>query len=198
MTVTLGALDRRTAGILVGGVLAVLILRFGVYRDAPPAVVAPEESIPVAQHRLERVRQLAATVSGKQAVLQQAQDELRKRETGILQADTAAQAGAQLLDVIRKAAIANGIDARGAEEVNRVKPLANDYGEVSVTVTFACGIEQLVNFLAALTNEPEILATNEINISGGNDKNKSVQVRLSLSGVVPKKLVPEKKGVSVF
>jgi type II secretory pathway component PulM len=198
MTLTLGALDRRTVGILVGGVLAVLILRFGVYRDAPPAVVAPEESIPAAEHRLERVRQLAATVSGKQAVLQQAQDELRKRETGILRADTAAQAGAQLLDVIRKAAIANGIDARGAEEVNRVKPLANDYGEVSVTVTFACGIEQLVNFLAALTNEPEILATNEINISGGADRNKIVQVRLSLSGVVPKKLVPEKKGVSVF
>jgi len=70
--------------------------------------------------------------------------------------------------------------------------------EVSVTVTFTCGIEQLVNFLAALANEPEILATNEINVLGGNDKNKNVQVRLSLSGVVPKKLVPERKGALPF
>ena len=103
-----------------------------------------------------------------------------------------------MLDVIRRAAMANGIDARGAEEVNRVKPLANDYGEVSVTVTFTSGIEQLVNFLAGLANEPQILATNEINVSGGNDKNKNVQVRLSLSGVVLKKLVPERRGAPPF
>jgi hypothetical protein len=199
MTVTVGTLDRRTLTFLVGGILAVLILRLGVYRDtAAPVVVAPAESIPAAEHRLDRMRQLAATVAGKQAVLRQAQEELNKREAGILKADTAAQAGAELLDVIRKAAMANGIDARGAEEVNRVKPLANDYGEVSVTVTFTCAIEQLVNFLAALTNEPEILATNEINISGGNDKNKNLQVRLSLSGVVLKKLVPEKKAGVFF
>lgn len=199
MTVTMGTLDRRSLAVLVVGVLGVLVLRFGVYRDAAaPAVVAPEASIPAAERRLERLRQVAATVPGKETVLQQAKAELETREKGILQADTAAQAGAQLLDVIRRSAMANGIDARGAEEVNRVKPLANDYGEVSVTVTFGCGIEQLVNFLAALANEPQILATNEISISGGSDKNKNVQVRLSLSGVVPKKLVPEKKGPAPF
>src|SRR5262249_21502457 len=119
--------------------------------------------------------------------------ELASREQGILKADTAPQAQAQLLDVIRRIASANGIDARGAEEL-RVRPLANDYGEVSVAGTFTCGIEQLVNLLAALAHEPEILATNEIHISGGNDKKKNVQVRLGLSGVVPKKLVPERRG----
>jgi Type II secretion system (T2SS), protein M subtype b len=123
--------------------------------------------------------------------------ELSTRESGILKADTSAQAGAQLLDVIRRVAMTNGIDVRGAEDVNRIKALANDYGEVSVTVTFTCAIEQLVNFLAAMANEPQILATNEINVSGGNDKNKNVQVRLSLSGVVPKKLVP-KRGIAAF
>ena len=35
-------------------------------------------------------------------------------------------------------------------------------------------------------------------MTGGNDKKKNVQVRLSLSGVVPKKLVPEKKGLAGF
>ena len=77
------------------------------------------------------------------------------------------------------------------------KPLGNDYGEVSVSVAFNCGIDQLVNFLTAIANEPQVLATNEINISGGGDKKKILQVRLSLSGVVPKKLLPVKKaGVS--
>ena len=196
---TVGTLDRRTVGLL----LLMLLLLAGVMvrlrlSSGGPAVVAPQESSSTAERRLERLRQVAATVPGKEAVLKQAMAELGTRQSGILKAETAAQASAQLLDVIRQAGMANGIDVRGAEEVNRVKQLASDYGEVAVTVTFACRIEQLVNFLAALANQPQILATNEINISGGTDKNKNVQVRLGLSGVVPKKLVPEKKGVAVF
>jgi hypothetical protein len=143
------------------------------------------------------VRQLAALVPGKEALLHQANAELATRERGLITADTAEQAKAQLLDVIHRVAAANGIDARGLEQSN-VKQLANDYGEVSVGVTFNCGIEQLVNFLAAIANEPQILATNEIHVSGGGDKKKNIQVRLSLSGVVPKRLVPAKKGVGAF
>jgi Tfp pilus assembly protein PilO len=197
--VNVGTLDRKKLAVLMLGLALFIIRVVTLLRDTSPApVVASADSIPIAEHRLERLRQLAATVQGKEAVLKQAQAELRTREAGILKADTAAQAGAQLLDVIRRVGMGNGIDVRGAEEVNRIKPLANDYGEVSVAVNFTCGIEQLVNFLAALADEPQILATNEINISGGNDKNKNVQVRLSLSGVVPKKLVPEKRGIATF
>ena len=193
---TVSAKDRRNLAIIGAGVI-LIFLRLGLQNDSTTSVVTSTDSIPIAERRLEQLRQVAATVPNKEAVLKQATSELEKREAGILKADTAAQAQAQLLDVIRQAAAANGIDARGAEEL-RVNPLANDYGEVSVVVTFTCGIEQLVNLLADLANQPRILATNEINISGGNDKKKAVQVRLSLSGVVPKKLVPEKKGVAAF
>ena len=195
---TVGTLDRRLVFLLLGALLVIAVLRFGVYGDRPAQVVAPSESIPAAENRLERLRQIAATAPGKLAVLKQALAELETREKGILKADTAAQAQAQLLNVIHTVAAANGIDARGAEGFPAPKPLAADYGEVSVPVTFTCGIDQLVNFLAALANETEILATNEIQVTGGNDKKKNVQVRLSLSGVVPRKLVPEKKGLATF
>ena len=191
-----GKLDRWKAAILLIGPVLIL-LRLGVFQKGDAAVVAPTESIPVAEQRLERLRRLAATLPGKEAVYKQAAAELETREAGVLKADTAAQAQAQLLDVIRQAALANGIDARGAEEL-RVQPLANDYGEVSVVETFTCGIEQFVNFMADLANRPQILATKEITIAGGNDKKKNVQVRLSLSGVVSKKLVPQKKGLATF
>lgn len=199
MTFTLGTIDRRTLVLLLVmlGLLVAIILRSGLSNDSSGVVVAPSDSIPAAEHRLERLRQVAATVPGKEEVLKKALAELDTRHAGMLKADTSAQAQAQLIEVIRRAAMANGIDARGAEEM-RVRPLANDYGEVSVTVTFNCAIEQLVNFLAALANEPQILATNEINISGGNDKKKNVQVRLGLSAVVPKKLVPAKRGLAAF
>ena len=195
---TVGTLDRRLILLLLGALLLIAVLRFGVYGDRPTQVVAASESIPAAENRLERLRRVAATVPGKETLFKQVSAELETREKGILKADTAAQAQAQLLNVIHTIAAANGIDARGAEGFPPPKPLAADYGDVSVPVTFTCGIDQLVNFLAALANEPEILATDEIQIAGGNDKKKNVQVRLTLSGVVPRKLVPEKKGLAAF
>ena len=194
---TTGALDRRTLFILVGGLAGIAILRFGVFADHQAPVVAPVASIPMAEKRLQRLRELAATVPAREIVLKQASADLESREKGMLKADTVPQAQALLQDVIRTVGSANGIDARGMEDW-RFKPMANDYGEVSVTVSFTCAIEQLVNFLTALANEPELLATNSIQITGGGDKNKKIQVRLSLSGVVPRKLTPERKGGSAF
>jgi hypothetical protein len=160
-------------------------------------VVAASDSIPLAERRLAHLREVAATLPGKEAVLKVAAAELQTREKGMLKADTIPQAQALLLGVIRSVGAANGIDARGMED-QRFKPMGNDYAEVSVTVSFLCGIEQLVNFMAALANEPELLATNSIQITGGNDRKKNIQVRLSLSGVVPRKLIPEKKGPVAF
>ncbi len=69
---TVGTLDRRTLFVLLGGLLLIAVLRFGVYGDRPTQVVAPSESVPAAEKRLERLRQIAATVPGKEAVLKQA------------------------------------------------------------------------------------------------------------------------------
>ena len=196
----LAALDRKTfiALACAAGAVVLAILRLVGPGDGGAAVVSATESIPQAEQRLARLRQMAATVPGKEEVLKQVAAELQIREAGILQADTAAQAQAQLLETIHRIAAQNGFDARGAEELREARPLGNDYGEVSVAETFTCGIDQLVNFLSDLAHEPQILATNEIHISGGSDKKKNLQVRLSLSGVVPRKLVPVKKQQVTF
>jgi hypothetical protein len=193
---TVGKLDRRTILTLVAGVAVILILRFGVYSDKSSEIVSSTESIPIAEKRLERLRQIAATVPGKETLLKQANAELAVREKGIIRAETWAQAQAQLLEAIRRIGNGNGIDVRGAEELRAATKLSDDYGEVRVAVAFTCGLEQLVNFLAGLANEPQILATYEMHVASANAKQKTVQVRLSVSGVVPKALVPEKKGTS--
>ena len=71
---------------------------------------------------------MAATVKGKQALLDQAMAELKVRENGIIKADTAAQAQAQFMDLIHRVAAANGFDARGAEQLTEARPLGADYG----------------------------------------------------------------------
>jgi hypothetical protein len=43
-----------------------------------------------------------------------------------------------------------------------------------------------------------LLATSDIRVIAGNPKEKTITVRLGLSGVVPRKLVPEKKGPVSF
>jgi hypothetical protein len=48
--------------------------------------------------------------------------------------------------------------------------------------------------MADLANRPELLATSDIRVAAANPKEKTVSVRLGLSGVVPRKLVPVKKG----
>ena len=81
-------------------------------------------------------------------------------------------------------------------EIGRVTPLGADYGEVTVAVAFEAGIGQIVSMLAAIGSQPELIATTELRIMQANVTDKVMSVRLVVSGVVPKRLVPEKKNVS--
>jgi hypothetical protein len=192
-----GAIDKRLL-MLLGVMVVAVAIRFATYSDNGGAtVVAAVDSIPAAEKRLLRVREQAATIAAKEGLLKQVTSELQAREKGLIQADTAAQAQAMLLDTIRRLGSQNGFDARGADQFTEAKPLGDAYAMVSVTVTFTCAIEQLVNFLAMLDGQPEILSTNEINVTGTRDKGKAIQVRLGLSGVGPRKLLPPKKGPSL-
>jgi Tfp pilus assembly protein PilO len=196
MNVKFGAVDRKSVLVLVGGVALILAIRYGVYGDRETSSVTVAETVPQAEQRLKNLRLAAATVAGKEERLKQAAAELAGREQGVLQAPTEAQAQAQLLETLNNLARNNGIATQGGDF--RDKPLSKDYGEISVTVRFTCAIEQLVNLMAALADYPQIVATDEMRIAGGNDKRKNVQVLLTVSGVVARKLLPEKKGGTLF
>jgi len=190
--------DKRLLAVLFTLLVITVVVRFGLGGSSAPATVAPSETIPQAEARLQLLRQKVATVPGRETIFKKAAAELDAREKGILRADTKAQAQAQLLQVTQAVAQANGIEIHGMEEAHD-RSLTPDYGEVSVTVGFTCAIEQLVNFLAALADQPQILATDDIRVAGGNDKKKNIQVRLSVAAVVPHKLVQtEKKGTAAF
>jgi hypothetical protein len=80
---TTGTLDRRTMLILAAGVLSILVLRFVVMADKRPAeVVTEHDSVPLAEKRLAKLRETAATVPAKEKVAKQAAAQLATRETG--------------------------------------------------------------------------------------------------------------------
>jgi hypothetical protein len=189
--------DRRALILFGAGLLTVLVLRFGVYRNSQTAVVEAKDSVPLAENRLARLRQAEIAVPAKEALFKRLAAEVALREKGVIQAPTAQQAQAHLLETIRRVGKNEGIDVRGGE-FPELRPLGEEYGEAAVSVNFECRIEQFVNFLAALTKEPELLASDEIRISTANPKEKTVSVRLTLAGIVPRNLVPVKKGLAAF
>jgi hypothetical protein len=165
--------------------------------DGPAPVVQAVDNIPSAERRLALLRQLAASVPGKQEVLDQVSAELAAREKGLIQADTAAQAQAQLLQILRKLGKAQSspIDMRNSE-IGQVKPYGDKYGEVAVSLSFEAHMEQLVQLLSDLTAQKEMIGVNELRVGSANPKEKTVPVRLTVSGLVRRELVPDKKGPS--
>lgn len=187
--------DQKALKLLAGALALAGVIYF--WPDGSPAAVAGVNETEVLEKRLTKARALLMQVPDKQAVLKQAQADLAVREKGLLVADTAAQAQAQLFQILRRVGRAQGppIEVR-ANEIGQARAFGDDYGEVSVSVSFECGIEQLVNLLADLGAQPELLATSEIRIGQANGAQKVIPVRLSISGIVPRKLIPEKKGLS--
>lgn len=193
-------MSQRNRNFLLFGTLGVMLASVMVrYTGGDRTqVVASHTTIPMAKQRLEILRRKAATVPAKEILLKQAMAELGEREKGIVDAPTAEQARSHLFEVLHRTAVANGFDSNGAARLPEPKLLGKDYGQVSVEQNFNCGIDQFVNFLSAIANQPEIFATEQIIVAPMRNKQKDIAVRLAFSGVIPKKLVPEKKGANLF
>jgi hypothetical protein len=193
MSLQVGTLDRKYATYLIVALVLFAIFKFGGSSHNDTAVVAATDSIPLAEKRLDKLRQLAATVPAKGELEKQAKSEVDARESGLLKGDTKEQAQAELLQVLQAVAKANAIETHGVDRYTEAV-INGDYGSVGVEITFTCGIEQLINLMAALADQPQILATDDVRINSGNDvKKKLIQVRLGVSGIVPRKLLPQKK-----
>ena len=191
--------DRKALQVLGGVLVVVAVIYFwpeGSTAPGAPVAGVAADSPALVEQRLERVRRMMLLVPDKEAVLKGAKADLAGREKGLLQADTAPQAQAQLFQILRRVgrALPQPIDIR-ASEIGQAKSFGDDYGEVSVSVIFDCGIEQLVNYLADLGAQPELLATSELRVGLAREKDKVLPIRLTVSGLVPRKLIPDKKGV---
>jgi hypothetical protein len=196
--VTISPRDRRALVLLAVSLVATVILRF-VFSDSSTVSVSAnvnQDSTALARQRLARLRTTAATVPAREAAMKQTSADLAVREHGIIQADTAPQAQAALLEIVRRIGKNDMIDVRGGEFGS---PKAfGDYGLVYATVSFECHIEELVNFLADLSRAPELAVPSEERIVSMNQKDKTMNVRIVMAGVVAKKLIPEKKGLAGF
>jgi hypothetical protein len=196
--VTFQSRDKR-ALIILGAASAVMLLYWaaGLTPSSAPQVAAAVDTVDRAEKRLANLRGQVATLRGKEEVLKQASAELAQREKTLIGGDTAEQAQAQLLQVLKRAAAQQGppLEIRQVE-LGPPRAYGDAYGEVTVSLTVDCRIDELINFLATLSAQPELTATDEIRFGASNPKQKIMPVRLTVSGLVAKNLVPVKKGLS--
>ncbi len=129
--------------------------------DKQPAVVGgksnPGETIAQAKSSVWRnCALIAATVPGKQKVMDVVDADLAVLEKVMIQVDTAPQAQARLLEIARRVAGAEGIDLRGGD-FGQAKVISADYGEVSTWRPSAVRLKSFVNFMAGISHEPEMI-----------------------------------------
>jgi hypothetical protein len=167
--------------------------------SATSSVSAAGDTVDRSEKRLTTLRNALATVDGKEAVLKQAEAELADREKGLLTGDTSNQAQAHLLEIINRVAKQQTppIEIRQAD-FGEPRQYGDAYGIVSVAVAFDCRTDELLNLLAGLSQQPELIATEDVRTGNALPKNKLMNVRVTIAGIVPRRLVPEKKGLATF
>ena len=190
--------DKR-ALVVLGSVLALAFIYWTAGSSSSSVKVsAPVESVDRVEKGLANLRIRAAALPAKEVVLKQASAELAEREKGLISGDTADQAQAQLLQVLRRVAKAQAppLEIRQVE-LGQPRSYGDAYGQVTVSVTVDCRIDELINLLATLSAQPETIATDEIRFGMAHPKQKTMPVRLTVSGIVAQRLAP-KKGTTQF
>jgi Tfp pilus assembly protein PilO len=196
--------DKRALKFLaMAAVPAAILLFWPTGESAAPAtaggtnaanVVPAVNDDPLALERqLTRLRKKQAELPVKENIAKDLLAQLTNREKGLIRADTLPQAQAQLAQLVRQTGRAQGIDFRSLV-MGTPRSYGGEYGEIILTAATDCKIEQIVNFVAELTKLPELVATEDVRISSTGAKEKTLSLQLTISGLVPKKLVPEKKG----
>jgi hypothetical protein len=185
--------DKRALMVLGAVVVLALIYWLAGSSSSSVKVTAPVESIDRVEKGLANLRVRAAQLPAKEVVLKQANAELAEREKGLISGDTADQAQAQLLQVLRRVAKAQTppLEVRQVE-LGQPRSYGNAYGQVTVSLTVDCRIDELINLLATLSAQPETIATDEIRFGMAHPKQKIMPVRLTVSGIVAQRLAPKK------
>lgn len=184
---TLTPRDRRALMILVPALVLFAAVEF--WPEAGPA--ADTTFTPAqAELRLASLRRIAAGLAEREKVRESVRTTLAEREKGLIQAETMAQAQARMLQVIRRVLAAQhpSVSFR-AGELGQPKPVGDHYALTTVTVTLDCGIEQIVNLLADLGSQPELIAIQDIQFSSAVNPQKNVPLRLTVGALVPRSLL---------
>ncbi len=189
MALEIQSRDRRALIILfaAAALFAITQLDFFFPSTASPLVGG---SIEDAQERF-----LDAQVQARQKPLVEAESQeaarvLAEFESGLLQAESAELAKAEMRQVVGNLLVAEGITMR-ASRFGNVELEQDHFAQVPLTADFDCRVEQFVNWMTTLSNSERLLTTRRIVLRPANTKTKALRAQVTVSGYLPVARTPE-------
>jgi len=183
--------DRRALTLLGVAVGLFLVLQLDIFA---PSSASGSPASDAALDALEQRLQLAQVQARQrpliEAELSAAQRRLEKVEGRLLESADPALAQAEMRSFIGQLLEAEGIPLR-VSRFATVKLEQDRYAQVPLVVEFTCGIEQMVNFMAAIANSSRLLATRNIRIRPDKPEVKSIAVTMTVAGYLPMDRAPE-------
>lgn len=183
--------DRRALMLLGGAVALFLVLQLDMF--APGSASGPaatDAALDALEQRLQLAQVQARQRPLTEAELSAAERRLEKAESRLLESADPALAQAEMRSLVGQLLDAEGIPLR-ASRFSPVKLEQDRYAQVPLVVEFTCGIEQMVNFMAAIANAPRLLATRDIRIRPDKPEVKSIAVVMTVAGFLPMDRAPE-------
>jgi hypothetical protein len=186
--------DRRALHILLFVIVALALRWVTSTPSSNPKSNSTVPSLPAERllTGLAARRKAAGLGRQKVEVLQEVTKELAELEHGLIQADTAAQAQAQLLQVLKNV-MGQQQPPLEVKEIDFSSPrqVSDAYGQVSVSITMECTIDELLNLVADLTAQSIVIATDEISLVAADPALKTLRARLTVTGLVRRTLITQ-------
>ena len=194
---TLKKLSRRdqiALGVGVGGVFLFLLLNFALI----PLFEQLGDGADSAQQKeteLRRDKRLLAEEGVEKTSLAAAKEHLKSLEGGLLEGSTPSLASAEWQQLVGQLAESKGIEL-GSSELLRTQELGRGYSLVTGRMQFRCRLDQLVDFMVALTGFPKILSVTGLSVVAvQNDPQGRLLVRLTI-GAAARAMAPAKEGIA--
>ncbi len=182
--------DRRALAVLAAAVVLFLLLQADVLLPRGGGSSLWSGSVEAAEQRLMLAQAKTGRGPRVDARRESARKSLASLEQGLLTAEDAALADAEMRQLMGNLLTTEGITMRGSS-FGRKTLEGEDYAQAPLIVDFDCRIEQLVNLMAAMANAPQLLTTRRMLVRPGNQETKSITVRMTVSGYLPAARTPE-------
>ena len=178
----LAKLSRRDRIALTAAAVATalfMLLNFGVFPLLEHLGTSPEV-VQQKQVELRRDKRLLAEAQLEKTHLTAAADRLKGLEAGLLESPSPSLANAEWQHLVGQLADSKGIQL-GSSEFLRIQELGAGYSLVTGRVQLRCRLDQLVDFLVALSSSPKLLSVTRLMVIGSQgDPQGRLSVQLTI------------------
>ncbi len=184
--------DQIALGIGAGGAFLFLLLNFALL-PLFEHLGAGTESAQQKEIELRRDKRLLAEEGVGKTSLAAAREHLKSLEGGLLEGSTPSLASAEWQRLVGQLAESKGIEL-GSSELLSTQELGRGYSLVTGRMQFRCRLDQLVDFMVALTGFPKILSVTGLSVvAAQGDPQGRLLVRLTI-GAAARAVAQAKEG----